>query len=117
MENNPGLVPLTETTLFILLSLVNGPRYGYAIIKDVEQLSAGRVQMSAGTLYGAIKRLVEQDLIERLDDVEDEEAPRPGLPRKHYRLTGAGRRLLNMEVARLESVMQAIRLRGQEGAA
>ena len=48
-------LPLTEATYFILLSLALGPRHGYLIMKDVRSLSRGRVTLSTGTLYGALK--------------------------------------------------------------
>ncbi len=52
----------------ILLSLAPGPKHGYAILKEVETLSDGRVKLSTGTLYGAIERLLDQDWIRRVDD-------------------------------------------------
>ena len=51
-------LPLTETTFFIMLSLASKPKHGYAIMKEVETLSRGNVQLRTGTLYGAIKRLL-----------------------------------------------------------
>ena len=56
-------LPLTETTFYILLSMAVERKHGYAILKDVEQLSKGRVVPSTGTLYGALSRLLDQDLI------------------------------------------------------
>jgi DNA-binding PadR family transcriptional regulator len=49
--------PMTEALLLVLLSLAEEPRHGYSIIKDVEQMTAGRVLLSTGTLYGALQRL------------------------------------------------------------
>ncbi|MEZ4641055.1 MAG: helix-turn-helix transcriptional regulator [Caldilineaceae bacterium] len=51
-----------------MLSLSSEPRHGYSIIKDVEQLSRNSVSLSTGTLYGALKRLLDQGWIERVDD-------------------------------------------------
>jgi DNA-binding PadR family transcriptional regulator len=105
-------LPLTETTFFILVSLAPGPRHGYAIQKDIQALSSGRVFLSTGTLYGAIKRLVEQGWIERLD------GPPPngtGRVRKEYRLTRLGRRTFDAEVDRLQSLVQLVQLRALEG--
>ncbi len=96
-------LPLTEATLFILLSLATQPRHGYAIMKEVEVLSEGRVLLSTGTLYGAIKRLLEQGWIERGE--EPEEPDQSGRARKAYRLTARGRRILEAEVERLESLV------------
>jgi len=105
--------PLTEATFFILLSLAPAPQYGYGILKDVEALSNGRVTFSTGTLYGALKRLLEQGWIERFDNPEAVES---GRPRKEYRLTDLGKRILSAETARLESLVNAsrLRLRGSE---
>lgn len=108
-------LPLTEPTFYIMLSLAPGKKHGYAIMKDVKTLSGGRVQMSASTLYTAIGRLLDQELIERLSD---EEAGRgPGLPRKFYALTDLGRRVLEAETARLQEMLREARLRLREGGA
>jgi len=111
MDQTTGIqdqLPLTETTLFLLLSLVSGPRHGYAIYKDVQTLSGGRVILSTGTLYGAIKRLVEQGWIERFPGQTPGENDRP---RKEYRLTEQGRRIFEAESARLQNLVVAVRLR------
>jgi DNA-binding PadR family transcriptional regulator len=57
-------LPLTEPVLLILLSLAGQPRHGYSILKDVEQMSDGRVMLSTGTLYGALRRLLHAEWIE-----------------------------------------------------
>lgn len=101
-------LPLTETTLLILLSLAPEPRHGYAIMKDVAALSENRVTLSTGTLYGALKRLLEQAWIERGDDPA---APDTARERKAYQLTEQGRRVLNAELARLHTLVNAARLR------
>lgn len=105
--------PLTEATFCILLSMAHSPRHGYAILKDVESLSAGRVLLGTGTLYGALKRLLEQGWIER---VENPEADEDGRPRKEYRLTETGLRILRTESVRLETLARtaALRLSGQD---
>jgi DNA-binding PadR family transcriptional regulator len=105
-------LPLTEPTFYILLSLAPGQKHGYAIMKDVEALSEGRIRLSTGTLYGALKRLLDQDWIERVD----EPAPRnqgaePGRVRKAYRLTRFGRRSLEAETTRLERLVSAAQTR------
>ena len=109
---SPGAnVPLTEATLFILLSLAPGPKHGYGIMKDVQALSDDRVIFSTGTLYGAIKRLLEYDWIERVDD------PRPNgtaRERKAYALTKQGRSVLKAEMARLRKLLRAAQLRAVE---
>ena len=98
--------PLSEATLFILLSLAPGPRHGYAIMKDVQMLSDDRTVLSTGTLYGALKRLLEQGWIERVDDPEPNDTDRE---RKAYALTQTGRRVLKAEVERLRKLVAAAR--------
>jgi DNA-binding PadR family transcriptional regulator len=90
--------PLTEPTFFILISLAPEPRHGYAILQEVASLSDGRVKLSTGTLYTALKRLLDDGWIE---PVEAEDAPRG---RKSYRLTGVGRSILQAESERLTSL-------------
>lgn len=101
-------LPLTEPTLFILLSLAPGPRHGYAIMKDVQALSESRVVLSTGTLYGALKRLLEQGWISRIDDPAANDTARE---RKAYTLTEQGRRTLGVELARLQKLVKVARLR------
>jgi DNA-binding PadR family transcriptional regulator len=106
-----GQLPLTEATFLIMLSLVSGPKHGYAIMKDVETLSESRVLLSTGTLYGALKRLLEEGWIARTDD---EESNGPGRPRKVYTLTRLGRRVLDAEVERLNDLVAVAQLRTGE---
>jgi DNA-binding PadR family transcriptional regulator len=100
--NSEEHLPLTETTLYILLSLVPGSKHGYAIMKEVEALSDGRVSLSTGTLYGALKRLLDGGWIERLDNTASDGN---GRERKAYRLTELGQRIMAAEVARLQKVV------------
>jgi DNA-binding PadR family transcriptional regulator len=105
-------LPLTEATYFILLSLSAEPSHGYAIMKDVEVLSGGRVIFSTSTLYTALKRLLESQWIER---VPEEDAG--GRERKPYALTRLGGRVLQAEVVRLGELLSAAELRQVEGRA
>jgi DNA-binding PadR family transcriptional regulator len=100
-------LPLTEVTYFILLSLSPRAKHGYAIMKDVRLLSQGRVVLSTGTLYGALKRLLELGWVA---PVEDPAANHNGRVRKTYRLTGLGRQVLEAEVLRLEGLVHAAQL-------
>jgi DNA-binding PadR family transcriptional regulator len=107
-------LPLTEPTFYILLSLAPGKKHGYAILKDVEALSSGKVMLSTSTLYGALGRLLDQGLIERVPN-EEEENTGPGLPRKAYILSQTGRRVLEAETDRLQSMIAVAHLRlGEE---
>src|ERR1700724_1945563 len=93
-HNVPHNEPLSEPVLLILLSLAAEPRHGYAILKDVAELSGHRVRMSTGTLYGAIRRLLDDRWIERFREAE---APRD---RQAYRLTRAGQNVAVEEIRR-----------------
>ncbi len=109
-----AFLPLTEATFFILLSLSPGRKHGYAIMKDVRALSHDRVVLSTGTLYGSLKRLLEQGWIVR---VEEPGAPRNGRERKAYALTNLGRRVLDAETERLTTLVRAAHKRVAKGQA
>ena len=98
-------IPLTEPVFLILLSVAGQPRHGYAILKDVEEISDRRVKLSTGTLYGALQRLLRARWIER---VEEHESPRG---RQSYRLTALGRRNLQSEVIRVKHLARVAGLR------
>ena len=112
MNRDPHeMLPLSAPVLHVLLSLADGYKHGYAIIKEIARRTAGEVVLGAGTLYGLIKRLLADDLIEEID-----ERPDPALDderRRYYRLTPVGRAVAVAEVKRLESIVaqaQAMRL-------
>lgn len=98
-------LPLTEPVLLILLSLAGQPLHGYAILKDVERMSDGRVVLSTGTLYGALRRLLDDDWIERFDDEDTSRG------RQAYQLTSQGRRNLQMEIDRMKHITRLASLR------
>ncbi|GAA1655531.1 PadR family transcriptional regulator [Actinoplanes couchii] len=87
---------MQEPTFLILTALAARPLHGYGIIQAVDGLSDGEVRMRPGTLYGALDRLTDQNLIE----VEREEAVE-GRLRRYYRLTDGGAEVLSTEVERL----------------
>jgi DNA-binding PadR family transcriptional regulator len=93
--------PLSEPVVLILASLAQQPRHGYALLADVEKLSEGRVCLSTGTLYGAIRRLLEHGWIERF---QQEDTSRD---KQAYSLTKAGRKALQSETLRLRHLVQA----------
>ena len=107
-------LPLTEPTFYILLSLAPGKKHGYAILKEVEALSKGNVRLSTSTLYGALGRLLDQGLIERVSTDEDE-IRGPGLPRKAYILSTIGRRALEAETRRMRALIALAQHRLEEG--
>jgi DNA-binding PadR family transcriptional regulator len=96
-------LPLSETSFFILLSLAASPKHGYGIIKEVESFSGGRVILAAGTLYSALRRMLEDGWIERWEDVDSEEDSRE---RKLYGLTDLGRRIFDLETKRLKGLVR-----------
>lgn len=104
LMNIPTQTPLTESTYFILLSLSPKPKHGYAIMKDVQTLSENRIILSTGTLYGALKRLLDQGWISRLNEAHSKGTVRD---RKVYKLSEHGRRALKEEIARLNKLLTA----------
>ena len=99
--SEPEAKPLTEPVLLILTSLAAHPRHGYALIQDIELLSSGRVRMSTGTLFGALRRLLEDGWIERF---EQEDTARQ---KQAYRLTSVGRKQLQIELQRMKELTHA----------
>jgi len=98
-------LPLTEPVMLILLSLAGQPQHGYSILKDVETMSDGRVVLSTGTLYGALRRLLDDRWIERYYEKESSRG------RQAYRLTSQGRRNLQAEVSRMKQLTRLAGLR------
>ena len=103
------LLPLSQAAFNVLLALAEGERHGYGIIKDVESRTEGRVRMGPGTLYGAIKRMLDEGLIEESDERPD--AALDDERRRYYRLTGFGRRVAAAEAERLSGLVAAARAR------
>src|SRR5450755_1564835 len=108
MNTNNNL-PLTPAAFHILLSLADSERHGYGIIQDVRLLSSGSVQLGPGTLYGTIKRLLAEQLVEESDSPA--EAPQDDERRRYYRLTSNGRLAVEAEARRLEQIVKVARAR------
>ena len=97
------MLPLTPAVLHILLALADGERHGYSIMQEVTKRAGSQVKMGPGTLYGSIKRMLADGLIE-----ETGERPDPALDderRRYYRLTGFGLRVMQAEVLRLQQIV------------
>ena len=107
-EKQPAdFLPLTPAVFHILIALADGEAHGYAIMQSVTARSAGSVRLGAGTLYGAINRLLQDALIE-----ESEERPDPEMDdarRRYYRLTDLGGRVLAAETKRMSDLVRAAR--------
>lgn len=100
-------LPLTPAVFHILVALGNGEAHGYAIMQDVLERTRGSLRLSAGTLYGAISRLLDEGLIE-----ESEERPDPEMDdtrRRYYRLSDFGSRVFAAEAKRLQELLRAAR--------
>ena len=100
-------LPLSPAALHIVLSLNRGERHGYAIMQDVERLSDGVIRMGPGTLYGTVKKLLAQGLIEESDARPDPELD--DQRRKYYRLTALGEAVCLAEVDRLATLVERTR--------
>ena len=111
MTDTDDFLPLQEPTFYILLSLRGGEKHGYAILKDVAEMSSEQVKLSTGTLYGALFRLLDQGLIEQ---IEPEDKARG---KKVYRLMHSGLEVFEAEVSRMKNLLLAVnrRLRQLEG--
>ena len=95
MRRNKHL-PLTETTYYILLALLE-PAHGYSIMQTVEEMSDGDVRIAAGTMYGAIENLLKLQWISALPSTDKR--------RKVYQLTAAGREILTLETERIRKLV------------
>jgi DNA-binding PadR family transcriptional regulator len=102
LKRDPSpFLPLTEAAFHVLLALADGPKHGYLIIKDVEDRTSGGVRLSTGTLYGLIKRFLDDELI--VETRPDDDRRRP------YKLTALGRDVAEAEASRLERLVRAAR--------
>ena len=99
--------PLTAAMFHILLALADGEKHGYAILKEVAERTGGKVQLSAGTLYGIIKRLYESGLI--LEKVRRGDVGFDDERRRYYELTDLGRKVAVAEAKRLEEMVEMAR--------
>ena len=103
------MLPLSEPVLQILISLAGDNLHGYGIIRDIEERTSGALVMSTSTLYGALQRMMRDDLIER-----SEQRPAPELDderRHYYRITDFGRSVAQAEADRIEHLAQMLRNR------
>jgi DNA-binding PadR family transcriptional regulator len=107
VQSPEAYLPLPPATFHILLALVDGERHGYGIMQEVAERSEGAVRLGPGTLYGALKRLLEAELVEEGGEWADPE--RDDERRRYYRLTELGLSVARAEARRLEAVVRAAR--------
>jgi DNA-binding PadR family transcriptional regulator len=104
-----ALLPLPPATLHILLALAETERHGYAIMQDVEARTDGELRLSAGTLYRAIARMVEQGLIV---EVEHRRSRADDERRRYYRITSFGMAVARADVRRMLQLVRHAQARG-----
>ena len=97
------LDPLPTVAFHIILALANEELHGYAIMREVEEQTGGRMRLGPGTLYGSLKTMLEAGLIEELDERPDEEDSTER--RRYYRLTALGGRVVTAEIRRLQTLV------------
>jgi len=103
MSNSKVYTPLTPAVLYILMALSDSEKHGYAIMKQVESDSEGKISMGPGTLYGSLKRMLEAGLVaesnKKIDpDMDDQR-------RIYYKITGAGKEALGAELERYRHIV------------
>jgi DNA-binding PadR family transcriptional regulator len=103
------LDPLPSAAFQIMLALADGDLHGYAIMRQVEEQTGGRLRLGPGTLYGSIQALLEEKLIE--ETVLAGEAAALPERRRFYRLTSAGRKLARAEAEKLADTLRVARAR------
>lgn len=109
MTDSKMFTPLTPAVLHILMALADSDKHGYAIMKQVQEDSEGKVTMGPGTLYGSIKRMLEAGLVaeseKKIDPALDDER------RIYYKITGLGQQALQDEIKRYKRVVTLTRRR------
>ena len=102
-----SFLPLPTSEFQILLALADRERHGYAIMQEIERRSAGAVRLGPGTLYGSIKRMLAEGLIEESE--ERPVAPRDDERRRYYHISALGKRVATAEARRMEHLVTAAR--------
>jgi DNA-binding PadR family transcriptional regulator len=105
-----SFLPLPTAVFHILVALADRDRHGYSIMQDVAARTDGKVRLSAGTLYSAVRRMLEQGLIEELRDSPDPASEDER--RRYYRLTRLGRNVAVAEARRVSDMLTQARATG-----
>ena len=103
-KSSPSLTP---AAFHIMLVLAGGENHGYAIMREVAEHTNGKMRLGPGSLYGTIKRMLEDGWIEETDERPDPEMDDER--RRYYRLTSVGRKLVKAEAERLEQLVNVAR--------
>ena len=112
MSEKPVLedfLPLPAAVFHILVAIGEGERHGYSIMQDIAERTNNKIRMSPGTLYAAVKRMLEQGLIEEVrgsHTLSDDER------RRYYRIAKLGRRVVSAEAARMSEMLQQAKASG-----
>jgi DNA-binding PadR family transcriptional regulator len=104
-RNPEDFLPLTPAAFHILLALADSERHGYDIMREVDERTAGKVRLGPGTLYGSIKRMLGDGLVQELDERPDPELDDER--RRYYRLTDFGFKVATAEAERLSQLVKA----------
>src|SRR5579859_1791060 len=106
------MAALSTQSFHILVALAERDQHGYGIMQDVAARTGGKLRLSAGTLYGSIKRLLEEGLIAELRDSERPGKKQDDERRRYYRLTPLGRKTAKAEVKRMAELLEQARAHG-----
>jgi DNA-binding PadR family transcriptional regulator len=104
--------PLSPQAFHILVALADRDQHGYGIMLDVAERTGGKLRLSAGTLYGSVKRLLEQGLIVELRENQRPDKNLDDDRRRYYRLTPLGRKAAKAEVKRMSELLEQARAHG-----
>jgi DNA-binding PadR family transcriptional regulator len=106
------MASLTPQAFHILIALADRDQHGYGIMQDVAARTGGKLRLSAGTLYGLVKRLLEDGLIVELRESQRPEKSQDDERRRYYRLTPLGRKAAKAEVNRMAELLEQARTYG-----
>ena len=109
-EDAEDFLPLPPALFHILVAVADRERHGYAIMQDVAARTDGKLKLSPGTLYGTIKRMLDEGMIEELDERPDPE--HDDTRRRYYRITRFGREVAMAESGRLAKLLGQARAMG-----
>ena len=106
------MTTLSPQAFHILVALAEHDQHGYGIMQDIAARTGGKLRLSAGTLYGSIKRLLEQGLIVELRENQRPEKERDDERRRYYRLTPLGRKTAKAELRRMTELVEQAKANG-----